>query len=279
MSLPSPSKILDLLVANVRGPEYAKRKRARRKDRGIHAAISAFIKANAGVSPVREEAFRPEVLIPCFNHGRFVEAALRSVATSGADVTVIDDASTDGTREILRELGRRQRFRLLENAVNLNQAGSLNAAIASSRNDLFVVLNADDVLLPWAIPTVVETLAVHRDVFMVGGGAIPFTDEATLRLLETFPERLPYSPRVSRFGPAEARGYRRPNDLNMTMSGCAFLRSAWKAAGGFRPFEARVCSADDRDFQMRVSALCTVAVVEEPLALYRTSSSLGLGRS
>lgn len=279
MSDPILHRLVDGVRARIRGPRAAQRARARRKDRGLHAAINAFIEERRGVRVTREASFRPEVLIPCFNHGRYVETALRSVIPRETEVTVIDDASTDGTRDVLRALQQNCRFRLIENDANLNQAGSLNKAIETSGNDLFVVLNADDVLLPHAITTILGTLAAYPDLFMVGGGHIPFADGATLRLLDVFPARLPYAPGLRCFGPEQARAYTHTNDLNMTMSSCAFLRSAWKAAGGFRPFGERVCSPDDRDFQMRVSALCNVGVIEEPLALYRTSSSLGLGRS
>jgi hypothetical protein len=57
------------------------------------------------------------------------------------------------------------------------------------------------------------------------------------------------------------------------MSGCSFLKSAWEAVGGFYSFKKRVCSYDDRDFQMRVSALFDVAVIQEPLTFYRINSS------
>jgi hypothetical protein len=64
----------------------------------------------------------------------------------------------------------------------------------------------------------------------------------------------------------------------MTQSGCAFLRSAWEGAGGFLPFSERVCSHDDRDFQMRVAALFPVAVVDEPVAFYRLGRSSKKGQ-
>jgi hypothetical protein len=113
---------------------------------------------------------------------------------------------------------------------------------------------------------------------MLGASSIPFADEGILRSSDALPRSLPYQPSLRPYGPEVAKHFRNMNDLNMTMSGCSFLRSAWKAAGGFTPFEDRVCSYDDRDFQMRVASLFRIAVMDEPIAHYRACSFMGRAR-
>ena len=247
------------------------------KDGGINRAINRFIEERRDAPAPKEEIFAPEVLIPCFNQGRFLKTALDSVNAQcppiGCKVTVINDASTDDTLEHIRRLQAEYSFTLIDNAVNLNQSGSLNKAIEQSANNLFIVLNADDALTRYAIATIIWVLENDGVVRMVGGGCIPFADERTLLLNARLPQQLGYAPIYRSYGPEQARRYRELNDLNMTMSGCAFLKSAWQAAGGFREFKERICSFDDRDFQMRVSVLFEVAVLEEPLAFWRTHSS------
>lgn len=100
-----------------------------------------------------------------------------------------------------------------------------------------------------------------------------------MKLNNEFSEKLSYQPTYKTYGPSQAKLYKTPNDINMTMSSCSFFKSAWQAVGGFKELNQRVCSFDDRDFQMRVSAVCNVAVIDEPLAFYRLNSSLGLGQS
>ena len=266
-----------LLVADPRIDALRKSLRNKLKDEKIHDNIRQFTASYHKPLPPRETFFRPEVLIPCFNQGLFLDDALASLPASVA-VTVINDASTDDTAEHIDALKTKYPFKLLTNAVNLNQGGSLNRAITLSDNNLFIILNADDALVRHAIPTIIEVLRRHPAVRMVGGDCCPFDDAAVLALNRELPAELPYTPNPRIFSPADALAFQHPNDINMTMSGCSFLRSAWEAVNGFWDFEQRVCSFDDRDFQMRVCALFPVAVLQETLAFYRVNSSVGRGR-
>jgi len=249
------------------------------KNRRIPRAMRQFVEKHEDtVVPERESIMEPEVLIPCFNQGVYMESALSSINQS-VPITVINDASTDRTAEELETLSRKYAIKVISNDRNLNQAGSLNRAISESSNNLFIILNADDCFLPYTISATLSVLEDYPSVYLSGGGAIPFSRDESLRLLRELPARLSYTPKPRIYSRKDALTYHHLNDLNMTMSGCAFFKSAWRAAGGFREFRERVCSYDDRDFQMRVSALVDVGVVEEPLALYRVNSSVGKSQS
>jgi glycosyltransferase involved in cell wall biosynthesis len=69
---------------------------------------------------------RLSVVIPVFNERQFIEEVLRRVQASGLadEIIVVDDASTDGTRQILEELLKRQ------------TDGQLEANIAEGRGRL-----------------------------------------------------------------------------------------------------------------------------------------------
>lgn len=249
-----------------------------RNDKDINLLIRRFIREiQASTIPPRENTLRPEILIPCFNQGRYLAQAVKSVAGTSTPITVINDASTDDTENHIRDLSRHISLNIITNDKNLLQWGSLNKAISLSDNNLFIVLNADDVLLPFSIDLILQIFKERTDVRMVGGSCISFSNDMTLRLLESLPHKLNYKPIVKLFGPHDAWNFAHLNDINMTMSSCSFLRSAWGSVGGFRKSEDRVCSYDDRDFQMRVSAVFQVAVVEEPLAFYRIISSTNRG--
>lgn len=254
------------------------------KDLRLNAHVKHFTKHySRNVSIPRENFFLPEVVIPCYNHGQFLLQALSSIAPQIAinsmkariPVTVINDASTDDSKVIAEQLQQRFGFKLIHNEVNLNQGGSLNRAIAESDNNLFIILNADDFLLKFCIPTVINLFEYYPTIRMAGGSCIPFSNQQLLSINDRIPETLGYVPFARIYKPSEACFYKRMNDLNMTMSSCTFLKSAWQAVDGFWEFEQRICSMDDRDFQIRVSALFDVAVIEEPLCMYRKISSLG----
>lgn len=90
------------------------------------------------------------VLIPAYNHARFVRAALDSVLQQSwrnLELIVIDDASPDATWQVLQECTD-PRVRLLRNESNLGSHGTLNAALQQARGEFIAILNSDDLFLP-----------------------------------------------------------------------------------------------------------------------------------
>ena len=95
---------------------------------------------------------RISVIIPCYNVERYVERAVRSVLAQthpDIELIVVDDGSTDGTRERLRalkeELG--DRITVLDQE-NRGACAARNTGLAKATGDLVQFLDADDVLLP-----------------------------------------------------------------------------------------------------------------------------------
>jgi GT2 family glycosyltransferase len=204
------------------------------------------------------------------------------------EVIAVDDHSPDETGSVLEEQLERLRERgdvhctLLTNERNRGQAYSLNRAIAEADSDLIMILNDDDYLLPGAIGLMLDLFQRYRDVVLIGGTSLQFTSDAQLTTLSVTGrnahtgEALVLSVRQ----PADVPGYKRYNDLNMTHSGSCFLKSAWKAVGGYNPDKrTRIVPFSDRDFQLRVNALFPVAVSSEvSFSCWRSGSSVDCGR-
>ncbi|HVW19417.1 MAG TPA: glycosyltransferase family A protein [Solirubrobacteraceae bacterium] len=93
---------------------------------------------------------RPRVSVVVVNHDyeRFVgEAVDSALAQRGVDVEVIvvDDGSTDGSREVLHAYGTRIRLVLQPNR---GQAAAVDAGVAEARGGVVLLLDADDRLEP-----------------------------------------------------------------------------------------------------------------------------------
>jgi FkbM family methyltransferase len=96
------------------------------------------------------------IVIPAFNHESFVREALDSTLNSGlgqVEVLVCDDASSDGTPQIIREWAsqhedRFSRFVFVEHEKNTGIGVALNELIAESRGDIIHCLASDDYYLP-----------------------------------------------------------------------------------------------------------------------------------
>jgi glycosyltransferase involved in cell wall biosynthesis len=109
------------------------------------------------------------VLIDSYNYGRFVESAIDSVLAQDfpqerVEILVIDDGSTDDTRERVAKYGERVRYLWKENG---GQASAFNAGFAEARGEIIATLDADDYFLPGKLQRVAEEFEKHRDAGMV----------------------------------------------------------------------------------------------------------------
>lgn len=92
------------------------------------------------------------VIMPMHNSAPFVGAAIRSVQAQDVDsweLLVVDDASTDGSPEVVAPLAAADpRIRLLRNNGPRGAAGARNTAIAEARGRYHAFLDSDDLWLP-----------------------------------------------------------------------------------------------------------------------------------
>lgn len=105
------------------------------------------------------------VVIPCFNHGRYLPEAVDSALRQQGGpprVTVIDDGSTEG--ETLRALDDLPKEVDVVRQANAGLAGARNAGFARSQSDLLLMVDADDRLTPDALDTLRPPLEAHPDV-------------------------------------------------------------------------------------------------------------------
>jgi glycosyltransferase involved in cell wall biosynthesis len=89
------------------------------------------------------------VLLPAFNAAASLSAALRSVARQtepNFECVVVDDGSTDGTRELARAVAAADpRFRIISQP-HRGIVAALNAGLAECRGELVARMDADDVM-------------------------------------------------------------------------------------------------------------------------------------
>ncbi len=105
------------------------------------------------------------VILPVRNEASTILAAIRSALNQAyagdLEIVVADGGSTDGTREIVEELGGMDpRIRLVDNPPGITPTG-LNAAIRAANGEVIVRLDGHSVLPDGYIARAVETL--HRE--------------------------------------------------------------------------------------------------------------------
>ncbi|NVO32018.1 glycosyltransferase family 2 protein [Hymenobacter lapidiphilus] len=92
------------------------------------------------------------IIALCYNHARFLEAALDSILAQTyphLEVVLVDDASTDGSADILRRYAAQNPgWQLLLLPENQNNCRAFNRGLALSKGEFVIDFATDDVLLP-----------------------------------------------------------------------------------------------------------------------------------
>jgi glycosyltransferase involved in cell wall biosynthesis len=180
---------------------------------------------------------RPKVsiIIPCFNHGAFLEEALASVSAqtfTDYEVIIVNDGSTDqATNQLLERLASEGQQVLTTE--NRGPGAARNLAISASQGDFILPLDADDRIASCYLELAVEELNRHQEVRVVCG-------------------------RVEFFG--EKSGEWKQPDYsparilleNMIVATSLFRREDWLRVGGFR--EEMRSGWEDWDFWLALLA-------------------------
>lgn len=209
-----------------------------------------------------------DVVVPCYQYGRFLRDSVGSVLSQNIEqlrVLIIDNASTDDTVEVARELARQDpRVEVVARSSNHGQQASYNEGIDWAHAEYFMILDADDLLAPGCLSRAVSVMDRETDLVFCHGTELQFMGEATAALVAS----------------AEPQ----PQDWR-TESGLAFIRricasgynlvgcqtvvrrtSAQKAIGYYHP-ELR--HANDLNMWLRLATLGAVAETKATQALRR----------
>lgn len=109
-----------------------------------------------------EKRLTVSVLIPCYNEATTIEEVLRRVeAVALADeIVIVDDGSTDGSREILQRLEQEDHphLRVLYHERNQGKGAALVTAFQHATSDIFLIQDADFEYDPRDYPVLLRPL-------------------------------------------------------------------------------------------------------------------------
>ncbi|MBI2457789.1 MAG: glycosyltransferase family 2 protein [candidate division NC10 bacterium] len=129
--------------------------------------------------------------MPVFNEVRTIREILEQVDTADAaglvkDLIIVDDGSTDGTRERLQQLdGLKTPFRVLFHAQNMGKGAALRTALTYASGDIILIQDADLEYDPSEYPELLAPILMGRADVVYGSrirGGKPVRDFSLIYL-------------------------------------------------------------------------------------------------
>ena len=195
------------------------------------------------------------IVLPTFNRGNILRSAVESVLALDEELfelIIVDDGSTDNTRDELRDLPSDPRITILALELNAGANVARNAGISAARAPYVAFLDSDDTFLPGRLRQPLRILRRHRHVGMVLSAFT--TEKAAKTTVFSMPQRVYAGPDMLRL---VARRVIQP-----TTSGLTVRRDILHAVGGFDPTLNRM---QDSDLVMRIAQKTMAATIAEPL--------------
>lgn len=208
---------------------------------------------------------RVDVVVPCYNYGRFLRACVDSVLQQrdvAVRVLIIDDASPDDTADVAAELVRDARVEYRRHEKNRGHIATYNEGLAWATADYCLLLSADDLLAPAALARAARILEEHPEIGLVSGRQIIFEREP------------PQAPEATGLEGLETR-YTSGADFiesvclhgNPVATPTAVVRARWlKELGGYKP---RLPHTADMELWLRFATRGGVAAIAAVQAFKR----------
>lgn len=117
---------------------------------------------------------RVDIIVPCYNGAQFLRQTLDSALAQthpNVHVLVIDDGSTDSSRQIVKSYRGRVGYVYKDNG---GQASARNAGIRCTTSEYVCFLDADDIILPGMIAALVNHLEQHPQADMCHASTLAF---------------------------------------------------------------------------------------------------------
>jgi glycosyltransferase involved in cell wall biosynthesis len=194
------------------------------------------------------------VIITTHNRPHLLPRAVESARHAGTDleIIVVDDASTDETAEVCRNLSNIRYVRIERNQ---RVAGARNLGILASQGDYISFLDDDDVRLPDSLDIQVETLKSMPEAGLIYGQVLVSDQEGGLTG-GFYPEVCP-----------QGDVFWQLLEENFIPCGAAVFRKSCLARVGL--LDEAIPGIDDWDLWIRLAEIYTVVACENPVAVWR----------
>ncbi|MFY8109827.1 MAG: glycosyltransferase family 2 protein [Bacteroidia bacterium] len=110
------------------------------------------------------------IITPSFQQAQWLESCINSVLNQtyeNIEYIIIDGGSTDGSKEIIEKYSDRLSF--WQSKKDNGQANAINIGYKKAKGEIIAYLNADDLLEPWAVETIIRVFEVNKEFAVIYG--------------------------------------------------------------------------------------------------------------
>ena len=94
--------------------------------------------------------FKLSIIIPCFNEKNTIEDILKKIDQSlnyykfsNFEIIVVDDFSTDGSKEVLKKLSNKEKIQIYFHDNNFGKGAAIHTALKYTTGDIVIIQDAD----------------------------------------------------------------------------------------------------------------------------------------
>jgi glycosyltransferase involved in cell wall biosynthesis len=196
------------------------------------------------------------VVIPAYNSAQYLGEAVQSIFDQTFDnyeIIVVDDGSTDNTRELVESYGGRIRYVRQENG---GASKARNRGIAEARGTYIAFLDADDCWEPEKLEKQINILESNPNLGMVFTDAVGFDENGPL-------------PRMGRKKSLLLDGDVACNIFMYSGVGTPSVMVPKKVFDKVGVFDEQLFLAEDDNMWIRIAAEYPVELIDEPLVKVR----------
>ncbi len=126
----------------------------------VQDELESFQKATCGTDPSKRTDYLLSVVIPVYNEEATVARVISRVAALplNLEIVVVDDCSTDGTREVLSLLSGIESVKVILKDVNAGKGAAIRTGFEIATGDFLVIQDADLEYDPRDIPQLIQPL-------------------------------------------------------------------------------------------------------------------------
>ena len=207
---------------------------------------------------------RVSVVVPLYNHEKYIEAAIQSVllqTVKPAEIIVLDDGSTDGSAEVVRHLCKDHPEIIFWSWPNQGAHHTLNAGILRATGDFVAFLNSDDCFAPDRLAACLALVQSEPSIDVVATRASFLDDEGSAVSNPWYDDALAFYLKERDVAFALFRA-----NFLVTTSNLFVRRSVFESVGTFAPLRY----THDLEFVLRlVLGKKNIAFLDQPLVAYR----------